>query len=270
MAVIDKDLVMKSFDFHAQQYDSLAQVQKKVISRLKENMKAVYATPASLLDIGSGTGRLLSDAAEIYPDADLVGIDLAFGMARVASSRMLENNKAAFVCGDAEKLPFQSSSFDLVISTSTYQWVPLLKGAFSEVHRVLKPGSRFIFALFGEKTLFELKESYRKALKASKRTSTDPTHRFATPGEVAMALTGSGFINCRVYEEMETETYPDVPELLRSIKGIGAGNASRRESSGLAGKNEILRMMEHYRTDYGTADGVPASYHVLYGSGLKS
>jgi malonyl-CoA O-methyltransferase len=190
-------------------------------------------------------------------------------MTKVAGNRLKENNRATFICSDAENLPFRDRSFDLVVSTSTYQWIAPLEAAFAEVYRILKPDSRFCFALFGEKTLIELRDSYRNAAVESGREATDRTHRFASADEVSDAMKASGFSRCRVDEEMETEVHPDVPALLRSLKGIGAGSAARRGESGLSGRSAMLRMMEIYREKYALSGGVQATYHVLYGAGEK-
>lgn len=269
MAEIERELVKKSFGKHAGQYDSLATVQKKVTDRFTELLANSISPPATLLDIGAGTGRLLEKVGRIFPDTDLVGVDLAFGMTKIARNRLEQVSHASLVCSDAENLPFREDSFDIVVSTSTYQWITPLEKAFAEVHRVLKPSGRFLFALFGEKTLFELKESYRNAAINADRPAADRTHRFATDDEVLSALTGAGLTGCRVHDEMEIEIHPDVPALLRSLKKIGAGSAARGSDSGLSGRSAMLGMMEIYQEKYATNGGVQASYHVLYGFGEK-
>lgn len=268
MAEIERQLVKKSFGIHAEQYDSLARVQKRVTDRFVELFRSSLPSPGALLDIGAGTGRLLESLQRLLPQTGLVGIDLAFGMTRHARNRLEKTHRTSFVCSDAENLPFRDSCFDIAVSTSTYQWISPLGAAFAEVYRVLKPNSRFCFALFGEKTLFELRESYGKAAIHASRPSVDRTHEFATADEIISALRCSGFTGCSVQEEMETEIHADVPALLRSLKGIGAGSAARSRS-GLSGRSAMLAMMDIYRGNYGVSGGVPATYHVLYGVAEK-
>jgi len=265
MAEIERALVKKSFGSHASQYDSLAKVQKKVIDRFIELLANTIPPPASLLDIGAGTGRLLVKVSRIFPETDLVGIDLAFGMTKVARNRLKQSKRTSLICGDAENLPFEDNAFDMVVSTSTYQWISPIEEAFAEAYRVLRPSGRFCFALFGEKTLFELKESYMTAAIGSDRPVADRTHLFASAEEILSAMTGAGFTGCNVREEIEIEIHRDVAALLRSLKGIGAGSAARNSNSGLSGRSAMLRMMEIYREKYGVNDGVQATYHVLYG-----
>jgi len=191
-------------------------------------------------------------------------------MTKVARDRLKHCSRAVFICSDAENLPFCDGSFDIVVSTSTYQWISPLEKAFAEVYRVLRPDSSFCFALFGEKTLFELRDSYRRAFVESGKHAADRTHRFATTEEVIAALSTSGFSGYSVHEEMEREIHSDVPSLLRSLKGIGAGNAARTRDGGLSGRSAMLRMMEIYNENYGRTGGVQATYHVLYGEGRKT
>ncbi len=160
---------------------------------------------------------------------------------------------ATFVTADAESLPFMDGAFNLVTSTSTYQWLPNLGHAFAEARRVLAPGGTFLFALFGERTLFELKDAHFLALKREGEVE-DITHRFFSPARVEEALAGAGFSLCRVESMLEVELHADVTALLKSLKKIGAGNASPRASAGLFGRQRMLAMMDIYREKYGTAD----------------
>ena len=269
MAEIERALVKKSFGSHASQYDSLAKVQKKVTDRFIELLANNITPPDSLLDIGAGTGRLLEKISRMFPETDLVGIDLAFEMTKFARNRLKQSKRTALSCSDAENLPFRDGTFDIVVSTSTYQWISPIEEAFAESYRVLKPSGRFCFALFGEKTLFELRDSYLTAAIESDRPSINRTHQFASAEVILSAMTAAGFTGCNVNEEMEIEIHHDVTALLRSLKGIGAGSAAPKGNGGLSGRSAMLRMMDIYREKYGDNDGVRATYHVLYGFGAK-
>jgi malonyl-CoA O-methyltransferase len=64
--------------------------------------------------------------------------------------------------------------------------------------------------------------------------------------------------------------HDDVPALLRSLKRIGAGNASPITPRGLAGKRIMLDMMQRYKNEYGLGSGIPATYEIIYGLGRKA
>jgi malonyl-CoA O-methyltransferase len=269
MSGIVKDIVRKAFSTRADYYDSLAVVQKRVTDRFVELLTEVTAPPEAMLDIGAGTGRLLESLHNKFPDTELVGVDLAFGMTSHAKKRFLESSKVSLVCGDAECLPFREGSFDLVVSTSTYQWIDPLETAFAEVFRVLKPNSRFSFALFGEKTLFELRESYQSAISNAGRAMPDRTHRFLSRQGVLDVLTAAGFNTVIVESEIEVEIHREVKDLVRSLKGIGAGSASGAALGGLSGRGVIEGMIQAYEEKFSVTGGVPATYEVIYGKALK-
>jgi hypothetical protein len=86
---------------------------------------------------------------------------------------------------------------------------------------------------------------------------------------VETALRSASFGNISVFDEFETEHYADVYTLMRAVHGIGAGSAAGTGSTGLAGRSILAKMAEIYLERYGNAVGVPATYHVLFGSGTK-
>lgn len=269
MTRIDRQRVRRAFSEKAVCYDAQAVVQQRVVRRFLERNFASCGSPASFLDVGAGTGRLLQSLGERFPSAFAVGLDMAYGMARSASMRLSGGSGYALLCGDGESLPFADSSFDVVVSTSTYQWLSPLDPAFNEALRVLRPGGRFCFALFGEATLFELKESYRQALRLYGGGAADRSHRFASRHEALAVLERVGFESCKVDSELEIEMHADVAALLRSLKGIGAANASEVPARGLSGRRVTAAMIDLYENSYGGEAGIPATYEVLYGEGLR-
>ena len=59
-----------------------------------------------------------------------VGIDLSPGMARVARENLISDTRTEILAADAEHLPFAGASFDLVVSTSTFQWLNRARFSF--------------------------------------------------------------------------------------------------------------------------------------------
>jgi malonyl-CoA O-methyltransferase len=242
-------------------------VQKRVVERLMEQLGDIPA-PRAMLDIGTGTGMLLGRLADRYPGARAVGIDLAPAMAEAARANLAGRGNVQIITADAERLPFTDATFDLVVSSSTFQWLETLRCAFDEAYRVLAPGGRFRFALFGGQTLRELKVSFRQAL-AVCGGGTDRTHRFVAVDDVLAALRAGGFADCTAHAELETEYHADARAVLRAIKRVGAGNASAVSSSGLAGRRVTQEMLSIYDREYQVDGRVPATYEVIYGWGVK-
>lgn len=269
MVAIDRSRVRNSFHRHATEYDTFACVQKRVVARFGEELCGAGLTPARIIDIGAGTGKLLRLLVERFPGAQVTGMDMAYGMTLAARHNLPGEGRGRLVTGDAEAVPFADGSFDLVVSTSTFQWLEQLDTAFGEAYRVLEPGGSFRFALFGERTLHELRSSYRQACRAAGRGEENRTRRFVSASDVEAALAGAGFDGCHAHAELELESYPDVPALLRAIRGIGAGNPAPVSCRGLAERRVMLEMMEIYRRVYAAGDLIPATYEVIYGAGEK-
>jgi len=271
MAKIDRMKVRRSFDRGACRYEETVIVQKRVVERMLAKLQESSPSkpPLRILDVGAGTGMLLRALREIYPDSLLTGLDLAPGMGNLVFESSRRAGDIYCVEADAESLPFVDGAFDLVVSTSTFQWLDVLDRAFCETLRVLAPGGAFLFALFGEGTLHELKRSYQSALLTENAQHQDRTHRFFTEEEVARTLSELGYQDCTVERVLEKEYYPDVPALLRSLRGIGAGNAMPLSAKGLGGKRIMTKMMADYQREFVEPQGVPATYAVIYGKGIK-
>jgi len=98
-----------------------------------------------VLDLACGPGTLSKPlAAQVAPDGEVVGIDLAVGMvelARAAAAAGIAN--ATFEVMDIEELVFADDSFDAAACGHGLQFAPDLARALREAHRVLRPGSRF-------------------------------------------------------------------------------------------------------------------------------
>ena len=106
---------------------------------------------ATSLELGCGTGffTLNLKLAGIIDEGHVT--DLSPGMVEVAqrNARSLGFQVQGRVA-DAERLPYDDNSFDLVIGHAVLHHIPDVELAFREVLRVLQPGGRFVFA--GEPT----------------------------------------------------------------------------------------------------------------------
>jgi malonyl-CoA O-methyltransferase len=264
---INRDRVGRAFHQQAGEYDRHATVQKRVVDRLLALAQSrVSPAPADVLDIGCGTGQLLSSLGIQYPNSRLYGLDLAYNMTRCAADRL--GPGAALVNGDAEQLPFRAGAFDLVVSTSTVQWIEDLGGFFRQCHRVLRPGGLLCVAFFAGRTMGELQECYRDAAGqrgAGAEVYLDRLHRFREIPVVQEALGLSDFGSVRLSSGIEMDYYPDVPDLLRSIKRIGAGSAAQEVRCGGLGWRRILNETSRlYRERYGRDGMIPVTYEVVY------
>ncbi len=115
----------------------------RVHEAMLDSLAADATKPASVLDVGCGTGRLLRRARLRWPQAELIGIDPDEGMIEIAREAV---PAAALHLASAESMPLADSSVDLVLcAVSMHHWSDSGAG-LREVARVLRPGGRFCFA----------------------------------------------------------------------------------------------------------------------------
>lgn len=93
------------------------------------------------LDVGTGTGAVALRAARA--GASVVGLDLAPGMVENARRRAADEGlDVEFDVGDAEALPYEDASFDVVASAVGVFLTPDHRVAAAELARVCRPGGR--------------------------------------------------------------------------------------------------------------------------------
>ena len=103
------------------------------------------------LELGSGTGFFLLNLMQAGLAEHGSVTDLSPGMVRAAlrNAEHLGLDVDGRVA-DAEKIPYDDDTFDVVVGHAVLHHIPDLDTAFREILRVLKPGGRFVFA--GEPT----------------------------------------------------------------------------------------------------------------------
>ncbi len=105
---------------------------------------AVDLQGRDVLEVGSGRGGGAAYIARAFEPRSVVGMD--FSDRAVRFCRSFYNVRGlTFVPGDAEALPFASSSFDVVINVESSHCYPNVEQFFREVARVLRPGGSFLF-----------------------------------------------------------------------------------------------------------------------------
>lgn len=108
----------------------------------------------SLLEVPVGTGVLTMPVYQRLPDASITCLDYSEDMMSRAQKRAKRDRltHVRFQQGDVGNLPFQDSSFNIVLSLNGFHAFPDKEAAYREVFRVLKPGGCFCgcFYIAGE------------------------------------------------------------------------------------------------------------------------
>ena len=135
----------EQFDRQASHYDEQwNQWSKESITWMLEH--AACKPTDRVLDVATGTGFCAQAFAPHV--ASVVGLDVSVGMLETGRQRMQAAGvtNVAFQEGAAEAIPCEDGSFDLVTArVAPHHFLDIRRFAH-EVHRVLKPGGRFILA----------------------------------------------------------------------------------------------------------------------------
>jgi malonyl-CoA O-methyltransferase len=256
---LDRARLRASFDRASAGYESASGLQARVAAELLERLAAFDFTPAVVLDLGAGTGRVTRELKRRYRRALVIALDLSPGMLREARRHQLPWRRFERVCADAMRLPLADASVDVVFSSLMLQWCEPLSAALGEVRRVLKPEGFFAFSTFGPDTLNELRTAWASA------DGYNHVNRFIDVHDVGDALVHAGLMEPVLDVDRVTVDYADVLALMRDLKSIGAHNVTAGRPRALAGRARLKRVEEAYESF--RRDGrLPATYEIIYGA----
>ncbi|HUZ90114.1 MAG TPA: class I SAM-dependent methyltransferase [Candidatus Acidoferrales bacterium] len=135
-----------AFDERAARYESgwRGRLHHEIADRTAAIGLEFRESPDRILDVGCGTGYLLRRLGALLPAAvQLVGIDPAPSMIEVARAESADE-RLSFSVGVAEHLPFLDQTFDLVVSTTSFDHWSDQQSGLSECARVMTPGGGLV------------------------------------------------------------------------------------------------------------------------------
>ena len=155
------DLAAEYFRANAERWDRIRALhvdEREVEAALLQSLPA--DSVGDLLDIGTGTGRLLQLFGGAFDTA--VGIDLSSDMIRVARVNLEEAglSNCQVRIGDMYRVPAADESFDTVTIHQVLHYADRPAAAVAEAGRVLRPGGTLIIVDFDPHDLEELRHDH--------------------------------------------------------------------------------------------------------------
>lgn len=119
--------------------------------------------PRRILETAAGTGIVTEAMLRALPEAEIVATDLNPAMLDIAAARIDAPN-VTFQAADALALPFEDEGFDAIACQFGAMFFPDRIAAYREARRVLKPGGRFLFNVWGRIEDNEMSQTVAVAL----------------------------------------------------------------------------------------------------------
>lgn len=250
---LDKAKIKQSFAAAAVTYDGVAALQRTVGRALLGSIDTENLS-GTLLDLGCGTGFLTSELLGIAQS--IVALDIALPMLQLTRTKLADTPNVSYLCADAEQLPLAGDVVDGVFSNLALQWCINLEAVFTDIKRVMKPGSRLVFSTFGPQTLQELKAAWAKV--------DDYSHvnDFYSEQQLTRFLQLAGYTEIAIETQLYVSRYDSVLALMKELKHIGAHNVIAGRNKNITTKAIMQRMIGEYERHQAN-DLIPATFEVI-------
>jgi ubiquinone/menaquinone biosynthesis C-methylase UbiE len=214
----------------------------QVAAKLEKALGEAPGHYARMLEIGAGTGYFTLNLLRRGIVGEATATDISPGMLQALEAKASELGVAVeTVSADAEHLPFDDESFDLVLGHAVLHHIPDLAAALRECERVLRPGGTLAFmgepsrhgdriAIVPKRVGMLAAPAWRRLVGARRRNGSAPSdpsgsegleavvdvHTF-TPAELRDLTERAGFQDVRVTgEELVANAYGWVLRTLES------------------------------------------------------
>lgn len=249
--------VQRAFAAAAPSYDAAAAIQRQVVDELVDQLPTADQ-PATMLDLGCGTGYAFAQLAARYPATRLLGLDFAESMLRRAPA--LPGLQK--ICANAVALPIADASAELLFSSLAYQWCAL-DLALAEARRVLRPGATLAFSTLTGDTFQELRAAFAGL--------DDAPHvlPLLSPERIADEVATAGFTEVAVSRRCLVARFASVRALFDSIRQTGASEISAHDTPrgrrrGLLGKRAYATIETRLQALADAEGQLPLTYDVFY------
>jgi SAM-dependent methyltransferase len=202
-----------------------------------------------VLDVGCGTGVFLRAVADV--GARPHGLDGSRALLRVARGRVPE---AELRVGDAERLPFDDDSFDVVTGFNSFFFADDMVAALREAGRVAKPGRPVLVQVWGHPERCDLTPMLQaaSALRPAEPSPSQPPPPLWERGVLEDIATEAGLAAETAFDLRSAFEFPDSDTLLAGLLSPGPVGAAVRHAGEEAVAEAILTALAPKRRPDGS------------------
>jgi SAM-dependent methyltransferase len=184
-----------------------------------------------VLDLASGPGILAREAAGRIAGGLAVAGDIAELALREGQLRAQEekNGCIGFAAADAERLCFPDGAFDRILCGLGLMFFPDVPRALAEMKRVLRPGGRVVFSVWGEAARVPLVscalQCIRRILPPPKAERLSP-FRFGQPALLRQTLEAAGFTDVELHAHTLSCAFASSQDYWQAFRDLAGGAAA--------------------------------------------
>lgn len=218
--------------------------------------------PRDILEVATGTGVVTRAIASALPGARIVATDLNQPMLDRAVSQQPRGDHVLWQQADAQSLPFEDQSSDAVVCQFGAMFFPDRRLAYSEAHRVLRPGGHFVFNVWDKISENDFADVVTNTL-AERFPGNPPQflartpHGYHDPQTIFADVEAAGFTDISI-DTVSEKSRADTP--LESVIGYCQGTPLRseieeRDPSGLTEATNLAAAAIQKRFGSGPVEG---------------
>lgn len=269
---LDPNAVRRQFERRAHRLDRADFLLRDVERRMLDRLEVVRLAPALVLDAGAGLGHGAVRLQQHYPQAHVVGVDIAPAMAARAAALhgaaarkglaarlrgwfggpARDGSTPAFVAADAARLPVAASRVDLIWSNLAWHWFADPLAVLAEWYRAIRPEGLLSFSAFGVDTLRELRGIGVRL------------PEYPDMHDIGDALVQAGFVEPVMDTERITVTWQSAEVLLSELSALG-GNPLRARAAGLAGRGRRAQWLAALEALRGGSGAIALTFEIVFG-----
>ena len=241
---LNKEHVAGCFRSSAITYEESAIVQRETSRQLITILERfTHLTFSRVLEVGCCTGNLTEILSESAAIDNLFINDLVADLCNTTEQRIAGRvGHVHVLAGDIERTVLPKN-LDLVVSSSTFQWMVDLPGLIGNIASALNHEGHLAFSIFSPGTMGEIKALTGRGLKYH-------------ANEDLAAMLADHFQVLSIHSETKRLFFHSVRAILRHIRLTGVGGVERKKWN----FKELKEFQRRYIRQFLTEDGLPVTY----------